>query len=153
MKKILIALFLFAGLQVSAQITPAEKGVTYGETVDQSGASTVEEMVVKLATDKKFSGKVQGRVNSVCVAEGCWMKLKQPGGDDIMVKFKDHGFFVPKNIMDKDVVLVGTAKMTTTSIAELKHYAEDAGKSKSEIEKIKDPKREISFIATGVLVL
>jgi hypothetical protein len=34
----------------------------------------------------------------------------------------------------------------------LKYLAKDAGKSEGEIEKIKEPKREIQFIAAGVLV-
>jgi hypothetical protein len=50
-------------------------------------------------------------------------------------------------------VLDGVAKVTTTSVEELKHYAEDGGKSKEEIEKITEPKKEIEFTAKGVLVV
>ena len=60
---------------------------------------------------------------------------------------------MPLNIVGKDVVLQGEAKKTITSVEMLKHYAEDAGKSKEEIEKITEPKTEIEFIATGVLVV
>ena len=35
----------------------------------------------------------------------------------------------------------------------LKHYAEDAGKSEEEIDKIKEPKKELTMLATGILVL
>jgi Domain of unknown function (DUF4920) len=80
------------------------------------------------------------------------MKLAQTEGDGIMIRFKDYKFFMPLNITGKDVVLVGQAKKTITSVDMLKHYAEDAGKSKEEIEKITEPKSEIEFIATGVLV-
>ena len=34
-----------------------------------------------------------------------------------------------------------------------KHYAEDAGKNKEEIDAIKEPKKEIVMQATGILVL
>jgi hypothetical protein len=37
-------------------------------------------------------------------------------------------------------------------VAELQHYAEDAGKSKEEIAKINSPKTELTFVADGVLV-
>ena len=153
MKRILLAIAIFISVQASAQIAPAVKGTTYGDVTEQTGAITVEQMVAKLAIDKNFTGKVQGKVCSVCTSEGCWMKLTQPGGDDVMVKMKGHSFFVPKDILNKEVVLQGTAKMTTTSVEMLKHYAEDAGKSKKEINKIKEPKREIEFVADGVLVL
>lgn len=35
----------------------------------------------------------------------------------------------------------------------LKHYAEDAGKSKEEIEKIKDPRKEVIMTIKGVKVV
>ncbi len=34
-----------------------------------------------------------------------------------------------------------------------KHFAEDAGKSKAEIKKIKGSEKEIQFVASGVKVL
>jgi len=34
----------------------------------------------------------------------------------------------------------------------LQHYAEDAGKSKSEIDKIIKPEFKLSFIASGVII-
>jgi len=39
-----------------------------------------------------------------------------------------------------------------TSVAELKHYAEDEGKSKKEIAEITAPKIEYKFLAHGVLI-
>ena len=35
----------------------------------------------------------------------------------------------------------------------LKHYAEDAGKSKEEIDKIKEPKKEVIMTIKGVKVV
>jgi hypothetical protein len=40
--------------------------------------------------------------------------------------------------------------MDTTTVEELKHFAEDDGKSKEEIEKITEPKIEMVFEASGV---
>ena len=45
------------------------------------------------------------------------------------------------------------AQLKETSVKQLKHYAEDAGKSKEEIAKITEPKKEVIFVAKGVLVL
>jgi hypothetical protein len=50
------------------------------------------------------------------------------------------------------VIFQGTPEVKTTSVADLQHYAEDAGKSKEEIAKIKTPKTELTFVAEGVLV-
>lgn len=153
MKKIIFICLSLISFQLSAQVKPAAKGVTYGKAIKQTGAITIDEMEKQLQTKKEFTGKVQGTVVSVCTAEGCWMKLKRTSGDDVMIKFKGHSFFVPKNILGKKVVLAGNAKVSTTSVEMLQHYAEDAGKSKEEIEKIKEPKTDIEFTADGVLVL
>jgi hypothetical protein len=42
--------------------------------------------------------------------------------------------------------------VSETSVEELRHYAEDAGKSQEEIEAITEPKKTYSFVADGVLL-
>jgi hypothetical protein len=149
-----ILFFLFLGLAVNTQnIKPAAKGVTYGEGTTAENAIPISEASAQTKGDQKFTGKVRGKVLSVCQEKGCWMKVEQENGDPVMVKFKDYGFFMPKNIVGKEVVLDGEATVTETSVKQLKHYAEDAGKSKEEIKKITQPKKEMIFVAKGVLVL
>jgi hypothetical protein len=70
-----------------------------------------------------------------------------------MIKFKDYGFFMPKDIVGKQVVLEGEASIKETSVKQLQHYARDAGKSEAEVMKITQPKKEVIFVAKGVLVL
>ena len=69
-----------------------------------------------------------------------------------MVKFKDYGFFMPKNIAGKEVIIDGKAYVSELSVEEQRHYAEDAGKSEEEIAAITEPKRTYSFEANGVLL-
>ena len=93
-----------------------------------------------------------GKVNSVCQAKGCWMTIDLPNGEQMTIKFKDYGFFMPKDCSGKSVIAHGKTFKKTTSVAELKHLAEDAGKTKKEIKKIKAPKEEIRFEADGVIL-
>ncbi len=51
-----------------------------------------------------------------------------------------------------EAIVNGKAFVSETSVEELKHYAEDAGKSKEEIEAITEPKRTYGFLADGVLL-
>lgn len=51
------------------------------------------------------------------------------------------------------IVVQGTAEKKTTSVEMLKHYAEDAGKTKEEIAAITEPKQEIIIQATGIVVV
>ena len=66
---------------------------------------------------------------------------------------KDHAFLVPLSMNGKTIVVDGTATLKETSVDMLKHYAEDAGKTKAEIDAITQPKKEITMQARGILVL
>ena len=96
--------------------------------------------------------KLEGEIISTCPKKGCWIEMKIDD-KDVFVKFKDYGFFVPKSGMEgKKAIIQGLASIDTISIKDLKHYAEDSGKSKSEIEKIIAPEIKISFLAEGVII-
>ena len=43
--------------------------------------------------------------------------------------------------------------MKTVSVKELRHYAEDAKKSQSEIDAISQPKKEVNLLAKGIIVV
>jgi hypothetical protein len=70
-----------------------------------------------------------------------------------MVKAKDHSFVMPENIVGKTVLVEGSATVKEISEDLRKHYAEDAGKSKEEIAKIKGAEKNVQFAAKGVKVL
>lgn len=99
-----------------------------------------------------ISIKFKATATSVCKKKGCWMVLAVPGGQDIRVRFKDYGFFVPKDIEGKEVVARGKAFLKEISVKELQHYAEDAGKSEEAIAAITSPKKTWGFMADGVLI-
>jgi hypothetical protein len=96
--------------------------------------------------------KLSATVDAVCQKKGCWMDLKSGDSSTLRVTFKDYGFFVPKDAAGKQAVVQGIAKIEETSVADLKEYAKDAGKSTEEIEAIKEPKKELVFEATGVII-
>ena len=66
---------------------------------------------------------------------------------------KDYIYFLPEQVKGKTVVIDGETKMKTTSVAELKHYAEDAKKPKDEIDAITKPEKEIRVMAKGIVVV
>jgi hypothetical protein len=154
MKKtfILACAILMATLAHAQQPRSAEKGVTYGAGATETGAIAVADLE-KNMKDAKFEGKVAGKVVDVCREKGCWMKLEKEDGQTMMVKFKDYAFFMPKDIVGKEVVVDGEATVKEVSVKQQRHYAKDAGKPEEEIKKITAPKKELQFIAKGVLVL
>ena len=127
---------------------------SYGMEINTADALTSERMLEHYKTMKEgdtINSKMSAKINEVCSAKGCWMTLDMDGKNEVMVKFKDYGFFMPLNA-DGEVVVNGKAYVSETSVEELRHYAEDAGKSKEEIEAITEPKRTYSFEADGVLL-
>ena len=96
--------------------------------------------------------KIEGEILSSCPMKGCWMRISVEK-DTVLVRFKDYGFFVPKSgIEGKSTIINGSLSVDTLSIAQLQHYAEDAGKSKKEIALITKPEVTISLLADGVLI-
>ena len=107
----------------------------------------------KLTSTDTISLKFSSNIIDVCSKKGCWMTLLGNTEDkNIMVRFKDYGFFVPLDASGKEVIVEGKAYVNKVSVADLKHYAEDAGKSEEEIAKITEPKIEYAFEANGVLI-
>lgn len=136
------------------KIAPAKPGVTYGKAIDKNKAVSVKSLESSLEKSENYAGKIEGEVVAVCKKKGCFLTLKREGnGDPIMVRFTDYGYFVPEDLVGKTVVVEGKAKVKETTVEWLKHYAEDQGKSKEEIAKIKEPKRDINIVADGVLVV
>jgi len=149
MQKVVLsaALVLLFGLGAVAQ--QAEK---FGADITENGAlqptEFIQEMDGKIEQQVKFTAKV----NDVCQMKGCWMTLDLENGDQVMVRFKDYEFFVPKDASGKTAVVEGRAYYDEVSVETLRHYAEDAGKPKEEIEAITKSEKRLSFIADGVIL-
>ena len=125
---------------------------TYGAKTTAAGAIPASSLAAKMKGVDSLAVKVTGIVNSVCQRKGCWLQVDIGEGQTMRVRFKDYAFFVPKDISGKTVVLDGYAYNSTTSVDQLRHYAEDAGKSQSEIEKITEPEVNVEFEARSVIV-
>jgi len=131
------------------------KVLSFGEKIDQKGVISYDDMIAKMGSTDSLKTKVVGTVEGVCQAKGCWMNIvsENPNQPSMFVKFKDYGFFMPMDIMGKKVVMDGYAFKEVTPVDELRHYAEDEGKSPAEIAAITEPKEELKFMASGVLLL
>ncbi len=124
----------------------------FGAAVTAEGAIASAELLTQLKKADSIRVKVKGNIASCCQAKGCWMKMPLTASQEMTVKFKDYGFFVPKNAGGKAAVIDGWAYKELVSVDELKHFAEDAGKSKEEIAKITKPEERVTFMADGVLI-
>lgn len=91
---------------------------------------------------------LEGTVKSVCQKKGCWMELvtapDQPG---VRVRFKDYGFFVPKDAAGLKVRAEGKIKLTILSKEDADHYEEEGANLVRDDD---GTVSEIGFVAYGV---
>lgn len=120
--------------------------------VDASQAVPVEKMIAdfRLNGSKKSTYTVAAGIEEVCAKAGCWINIKNPEGNQLMVRFKDH-FTIPTDTkLGTTAYLHGDLYTDTVSVDMLRHFAEDAGKSPEEIAKITEAKITMGFEADGI---
>ena len=157
-----VALLFFVGCKQAEKVNNLEISkvqelafTSFGDKISNKKVVASKEMLLKfedMIVGDTIHVKFASEIKEVCAAKGCWMKLPLAEEKEVMVRFKDYGFFMPLDSQGKEVVLEGKAFVQTTSVAELRHYAKDAGKSKEEIAAITTSKKEFSFEANGVLL-
>jgi len=163
MKKVLFALFLIAIVFAcknegkTGQVSQESQELAYasfGDEIKAEGAIAASEMAEHFKTlnvGDTLTTKVTAKINEVCSKKGCWMKLDLGNDQDVMVTFKDYGFFMPLNA-EGDVIINGKAFVKETSVNDLRHYAKDAGKTAEEIAAITEAEKTFAFEADGVLL-
>lgn len=124
----------------------------YGDTDwDASEAITLASLMDSLQSVDSIYTTVAGNIDAACQAKGCWMSMKE-ADQEIFVKFKDYGFFVPMNSAGHDAIMKGWAYAETQSVADQIEYAKDSEASEDEIAQITEPLRKMTFMADGVVI-
>ncbi len=132
-----------------------EKFASFGDSISSENVLSKDYMFKKYAALKEgdtIDVKFRSNIKSVCQKKGCWMNMDLNDKNEAFVKFKDYGFFMPKNASGSQAIVSGKAFISVETVAELKHYAKDAGKSQAAIDSILVPKTNYSFMANGVLI-
>ena len=139
-------------LLFSVSLVNAQKAESFGAKIKADGAVDGTTFLKQIDGKDSLAIKITAPIVDVCQKKGCWMNVDLGDGKQMMVRFKDYGFFVPLDAGGRTVVMEGVAFREVLSVDMLRHYAEDGGKSKEEIEKITEPETRLSFEASGVLV-
>ncbi|MCG1036029.1 DUF4920 domain-containing protein [Polaribacter sargassicola] len=128
---------------------------SFGEKITLDDAISSEKLLAKfkdLKVGDTLDVKFTSSIEDVCPKKGCWMKLPLAEDKTTFVRFKDYGFFMPLDSKGREVVVNGKAFVKETSVEELQHYAQDAGKTEEEIAAITESKIDFAFEADGVLM-
>ncbi len=116
-------------------------------------AGPVDEMVplIDLGAMGGREIAIEGWVEGVCMKKGCWMKVRQ-GDEEVLVRFQDYGFFVPRNARGRRTLIEGVPQVRVFDVAQRRHLASDAGASEAEIAAITEPETQVVFMASGVWI-
>ena len=131
----------------------AVEGKLFGAAFTPEDIIAYAQLGEQVPAEDSIALTVRGTVDGVCQAKGCWMTIVDEKGEEMMVRFKDYGFFMPKDISGREVVMNGKAFYQVTPVDELRHYAEDEGLPQEEIDAITEPKKELRFYADGVILV
>ncbi len=124
----------------------------FGAKITPDGAVPYAKMLGMMGDADSLAVKVTGIINSVCQKKGCWMRITDDNGEEMLVQFEDYGFFMPKDASGQKVVMDGYAYTETTDVKTLKHYASDAGQPQEVIDAITEPQKELKYMAKGVII-
>lgn len=120
---------------------------SYGDAVPVE--STVH--IAALGAMNGESTAIEGWVEGVCMKKGCWMKVRE-GEDEVLVRFRDYGFFVPRNARGRRTVIEGVPQVRVFDVEQRRHLASDAGATEAEIAAITEPETQVVFMADGVWI-
>jgi hypothetical protein len=158
MKKFLFFALLLSMVACKSGVEDAaiSNETEFGAQLSTQDLTDYASILAQLGEKEKLENvKIKAKVEAVCQTKGCWMNLVSEDAPQspMFVKFKDYGFFMPKDIAGREVIVEGEAYYEETGVDELRHYAEDEGKTPEEIAAITEPLKELKFMATGVKLL
>jgi len=100
--------------------------------------STIQSILLYSEENRGKEFLISGEITNVCQKKGCWMTIKDVDDSEILIRFKDYGFFMPKDGFGRKVLAQG---IYSNSIDK---QTNDAGE---EIEELSH-----SFTASGVIL-
>lgn len=134
-------------------VSPEVPESVFGVAPSEESAHSAREALLTysdMKTGDTLQTAFRAEVLEVCQAKGCWMRLALSDEEQVMVRFKDYGFFVPKDLAGSEVLVEGLAFISEVPEEERKHLAEDGGATEEELSAIVGSAKEYAFEASGV---
>ena len=144
--------FLTTAMVFMALLGFSQENLSFGTKISEGDIISSVDVIRIVGTEVSMNLRVEGEIKEVCQMKGCWMTMSLGNDETMRITFKDYAFFVPKDSPGTFAIVEGVAKYEEQSVATLKHYAEDAGKSEAEIAAITEPTKKLTFEAAGVLI-
>jgi hypothetical protein len=82
-------------------------GEKYGDQITLKAKTSLTTILKNPDKNKGKEFLISGTMTNVCQKKGCWMSVKDEDNSEILVRFKDYGFFMPKDGFGRKVLAQG----------------------------------------------
>jgi hypothetical protein len=142
---------LLAAAHGAVAAEPIDPGTDYGAGITLEHVSDLDAVLRDAEAHTEEPVLLRGRISDVCQKKGCWTVLSS-GDANVRVRFKDYGFFLPKDCSGQTAYIEGVVQIATLSESEARHYSSESSSESSRESRgtIHGPQRETGIVATGV---
>ena len=109
-------------LGCTAQPEGVPQGEDFGAGVTLVQATPLAEIMGDPARFEGDTILIHGQVTEVCQKKGCWTVIRE-GDEHVRVRFKDYGFFLPKDCVGAEAYAQGSVSVETASAGEVSFTA------------------------------
>ena len=120
----------------------------FGEGAHEGKVLTPSELAANIQKYQDQKVLVRGEVVGVCKTRGCWL-IVSDGKAQVRVKATCGDWGVPTDCEGRSAIAEGVFAERDVSVAEQRHYLEDAGKLE-EMKKVTEPVKGLGLQAEGV---
>jgi hypothetical protein len=149
--------FLTLGLTVvlfaCANVKKAKAEFGEVKVLPKEAISVAELVNIMDKSKTPYTTTLKAPLSAVCQNAGCWVQVAKPDGKPLTIRFKNHFTIPPTTPIGTESYIHGFAYWDTVSVKALRHYAEDAGKTMDEINKITQPEFKLNFEGDGIKLL
>jgi len=147
-----VLVFALASANLFAQKhTPLPHGMVYGQQVNSRQSIPANNLEGFMAQKTRISTTIIGKVVKVDKPQGGWFQMDGGDGKIIAVHFKDYNINLPADLKGRIVMIEGVAQKQFIA-DDMQHFAGDTVKGKKQHQVNADPKRRLTFEATGLFV-
>ncbi len=137
----------YGGQEVSLQEAKNSGWAQFGPSQRVAGT----QVTVAEAAEAMEDVVLAAEIAEVCQTKGCWMTVKD-GEAEMLVRFKNYGFFMPRNAAGHECAMHGNLEVREISVEALRAAAAAEGASEEEIAAITEPAQQLLFVADAVYV-
>jgi hypothetical protein len=122
LSRFLVPAALLLVLGCAAQDEGLPQGEDFGAGITLEQPTPLAEI---MGDPARFAGDtilIHGQVTEVCQKKGCWTVIRE-GDAHVRVRFKDYGFFLPKDCVGAEAYAQGSVSAETASAGEVKFTA------------------------------